>query len=209
MRWLSKGNVLNRFVGLIDEIAVFFATQTSEKASRFSEKLRTSEWKWKAAYLRDIFLRLNTVNTSLQGSSTTIIDFTDEFRAFIIKLEMWNLKLARNPFKLNVADIDSDMQEELLDLNDSGAHDRFEDCVLSKFWCSLITSYPKLSEVALKVLLIFPSSYKSEQEFSLLLYMKSKYRSRLNVDDDLRVSLTVTDLNIKQITDAKQAQPSH
>ncbi|XP_067945092.1 protein FAM200C-like [Watersipora subatra] len=104
------------------------------------------------------------------------------------------------------------MHEELIDLlNDSGAHDRFEDCVLSKFWCSLITSYSKLSEVALKVLLIFPSSYmyKCAQEVSSLLHMKSKYRSRLNVDDDLNVSLFVTELNIKQITEAKQAQPSH
>ncbi|XP_067947335.1 zinc finger MYM-type protein 6-like [Watersipora subatra] len=133
-----------------------------------------------------------------------------EFQQYFPDLNDTDLKLAENPFKLTVADIDSDMQEELTDLvNDSGAHDRFEDSVLSKFWCSLITSYPKLSEVALKVLLIFPSSYKCEQGFSSLLYKKSKYHSRLNVDDDLRVSLSVTELNIKQITDAKKPQPSH
>ncbi|XP_067949760.1 LOW QUALITY PROTEIN: uncharacterized protein [Watersipora subatra] len=71
------------------------------------------------------------------------------FQQYFPDLNDTDLKLARNPFKLNVADIDSDMPEELIDLlNDSGAHDRFEDCVLSKFWCSLITSYPKLSEYA-------------------------------------------------------------
>ncbi|XP_067932817.1 zinc finger BED domain-containing protein 5-like [Watersipora subatra] len=102
------------------------------------------------------------------------------------------------------------MQEELIDLlNDSGPHDRFENCILSKFWCTLIPFYPKLSEVALKVLHIFPNSYKCKQGFFSFLYMKSKYRSRLNVEDDLGVSLFVTELNIKQLTDAKQAQPSH
>ncbi|XP_067943329.1 zinc finger BED domain-containing protein 5-like [Watersipora subatra] len=132
-----------------------------------------------------------------------------EFQQYFPDLNDTDLKLSRNPFNLTAAGIYSDMQEEMIDLlNDSGAHDRFEDSVLSKFWCSLITSYPKLSEVALKVLLIFPSSYKCEQEFSSLLYMKSKYRSQLNFDDDFRVSLSVTELNIKQITDAKQAQPS-
>ncbi|XP_067933238.1 zinc finger BED domain-containing protein 5-like [Watersipora subatra] len=148
--------------------------------------------------------------SSLQCSCDLVADHLSRLAQYFPDLNGTDLKLARNPFKLNVADIDSDMQEELIDLlNDSGAYDRFEDCVLSKFWCSLITSYPKLSEVALKVLLIFPSSYKCEQEFSSLLYMKSKYRSRLNVDEDLSVSLSVTELKIKQITDAKQAQSSH
>ncbi|XP_067932141.1 zinc finger BED domain-containing protein 5-like [Watersipora subatra] len=133
-----------------------------------------------------------------------------EFQQYFPNLNDTDLKLVRNPFKLTLAGIDSAMQEELIDLlNNSGARDRFENCVFSKFWCSSITSYPKLSQVALKALLIFPSSYKCEQEFSSLLYMKSKYRSRLNVGDDLRVSLPVTEPNIKQLTDAKQTQPFH
>ena len=43
----------------------------------------------KLAYLNDIFTHINLLNKSLQGRFTTMIDFVDKIRAFIMKLELW------------------------------------------------------------------------------------------------------------------------
>jgi hypothetical protein len=263
VRWLSIGKFLSRFVGLKEELVMFFAMQTAGKAACHHEKLNNEEWMLKVAYLRDIFAKINDLNKSLQGSETTVLDFSDKLRAFIMKLELWkervssgsfdmfdslsaelssdesemllkelvvehlsamaqemqqyfpdldeiDLKLVRNPFRIKVSDIDIGLQEELIDLiNDSGAHDKFDDNSLTMFWCAMITSYPRLSRLALRALLIFPSTYKCEQGFSSMFYLKNKYRSALNVDDDLRVALSKTEPNVQKLTNSNQQQQSH
>ena len=133
-----------------------------------------------------------------------------EMQQYFPDLDKLDVKLVRNPFRLKVIDIESDLQEELIDLiNDSGAKDKFNDNSLTMFWCAMVTSYPRLSRLALRVLLIFPSTYKCEQGFSSLFSLKNKYRSALNVDDDLRVALSKTEPNIQSLTNSKQQQPSH
>ena len=49
-------------------------------------------WIIRLSYLEDIFSRLNILNKSLQGKFTTLIDFIDKIRAFIMKLELWERK---------------------------------------------------------------------------------------------------------------------
>ena len=48
-----------------------------------------------------------------------------------------------------------------------------------------------------------------EKAFSALTNMKTKYRSRVNVQSDLRVSLTPTVPRIDELGKVKQAHPSH
>ena len=77
------------------------------------------------------------------------------------------------------------MFEALDDLSsDRGAFDNKKS--LTEFWISVEKEYPQLSEAAMTVLLPFGTIY-FEMTFSALSYIKNKYRSRLEVKDDLRV----------------------
>ena len=67
----------------------FFSQDSKAKSEEFSRKLLDDEWLLKLAYLNDIFGRLNILNRSLQGPSTTIIDFVDKLKGFVMKLELW------------------------------------------------------------------------------------------------------------------------
>lgn len=51
--------------------------------------------------------------------------------------------------------------------------------------------------------------YVCERGFSVLTYLKSKYRRKLNFEDDLRLYLSKLGPNIDQLCQKKQAQPSH
>lgn len=49
--------------------------------------------KKRVAYLADILDQLNTLNLKLQGKETHIIQFQDNFRAFVTKLQNWRRKV--------------------------------------------------------------------------------------------------------------------
>ncbi|XP_066981084.1 zinc finger BED domain-containing protein 5-like [Macrobrachium rosenbergii] len=121
-------------------------------------------------------------------------------------------KLIRNPFSgtLDITTIPSDVQDEFLDLkHDSAAKDLYEEKSLNIFRCSMHQSYPKVSEIALQLLLPFSTTYLCDSGFSTLLQIKNQSRNRLDVDPDMRCTLSVTQPRIRQLTEKKQYQPSH
>ncbi|XP_066983857.1 protein FAM200B-like [Macrobrachium rosenbergii] len=95
VRWLSWGNVVTRMESLKEELTEFFKCDIKTKSLGFIQKLSDSQWLQKLAYLTDIFLQLNSLNLSLQGCFTTVIDFMDRLRSFTMKLELWERKVQR------------------------------------------------------------------------------------------------------------------
>lgn len=64
--------------------------------------------------------------------------------------------------------------------------------------------------MAMNILLPFASTYLCESEFSALLYIKSKYRTRLTaVENDLRISLSNITPRFDELCSRKQEQKSH
>ncbi|XP_068228051.1 zinc finger BED domain-containing protein 5-like [Palaemon carinicauda] len=123
-----------------------------------------------------------------------------ELQSYFPELSELESKLIRNPFIVNVHLLPDNMQEEFLELvNDSVAKDAFETLSLTKFWAKMSEIYPVVSKVVLNSLLMFPSTYLSEQGFSTLLNMKTKHRSRLNVEHDLRLCLSNTAPRIEKL----------
>ena len=93
VRWLSRGNMLSRVNSLRNEMVEFFERNNFRGKSRdFSNKLLDKEWVIRLSYLDDIFTRLNLLIKSLQGRFTTVVDFIDKIRAFIMKLDLWEGK---------------------------------------------------------------------------------------------------------------------
>lgn len=68
---------------------------------------------------------------------------------------------------------------------------------LANLWTGLCTEWPALAKRAVKTLMPFATTYLSESGFSALTNMKTKYRARLCVENDLRLSLSQIEANIE------------
>ena len=90
VRWLSKGNVLNRVYEMKDEIQAFLEFKNKRE---FLSYFNDDKWMNSLAYLADIFEKLNCLNLKLQGKDTNIIQLNDNVKAFVSKLKSWQRKV--------------------------------------------------------------------------------------------------------------------
>ncbi|VVC39621.1 Ribonuclease H-like domain,HAT, C-terminal dimerisation domain,Domain of unknown function DUF4371 [Cinara cedri] len=101
-------------------------------------------------------------------------------------------------------------KELFIDLtSDSTLKTAFNNKNITNFWLDVKKEYSALSTQALQFLIPFVSTYLCEKTFSDLLYIKNKYRSRLNVESDLRLKVTNLEPDIDVIVRSKQHQSSH
>ena len=124
------------------------------------------------------------------------------------KREAW--KFIRNPFQCEVDEIFDEAQEEFLELKfNSTTKDNFKELELETFWLKCLPVYPLLSIQALRVLVMFGSTYLCEAAFSSLVAIKTKYRNKLGVEGDLRYALSGIKPLIKYLAAKKQCHVSH
>ena len=124
-------------------------------------------------------------------------------------METWII----DPFKFNVDTLpdDESYKEDLIDLKESrNMKMEFESMVLDNFWSIQLETYPKLAEKALAVLLPFSTTYLCEAGFSSLVYLKNKYRNRLEtVENDLRIVLSNRQPRYEKLVDMKRQEKSN
>ncbi|XP_054573034.1 LOW QUALITY PROTEIN: zinc finger BED domain-containing protein 5-like, partial [Eptesicus fuscus] len=133
----------------------------------------------------------------------------DEISSYFPNLPDTPFALARSPVTVKVEDVPETAQEEFIELiNNDAVRTDFSTMPVTKFWIKCLQSYRVLSETVLH-LLPFPTTYLCETGFSSLLVIKSKYRSRLVVEDDLRCALAKTAPRISDLLRKKQFQPLH
>lgn len=92
VRWLSKGNMLQRVFDLFDEILLFFEEQG--KIALLNE-WKADNFHLRLAYLTDIFGSLNELNTKMQGKNMNILVQDDKIRGFVAKLDLWKRRVQR------------------------------------------------------------------------------------------------------------------
>ena len=103
----------------------------------------------------------------------------EKFKLYFPDLSELDLKLIRNPFIVDVRLIPNNVQEEFIEfLNDSTVRDAFETLPLMKLWSRMSQHFHSVAAMAVRGLLMFPSTYLCEQGLSALLYIKNKYRAR-------------------------------
>ncbi|XP_077312023.1 SCAN domain-containing protein 3-like [Lithobates pipiens] len=89
VRWLSKGNVLERFWSIRTEVAAFLVQLKSQKARQFSLFLQDESTMENIAFLVDITSHLNELNVKLQGKNNSICDLMTAVRSFQRKLDLF------------------------------------------------------------------------------------------------------------------------
>lgn len=89
-------------------------------------------------------------------------------------------------------------EDQFIDMtSDSTLRLRFTSQTLSEFWPSVEGEYPLLGQRAMGILLPFATSYLCETGFSAVAAIKTKYRSQLNIEQELRLQYHASNLASK------------
>jgi len=83
-------NLLTQIFELRQEIYSYLNGEGHNNGNIFTN----SDFIIKLAYLCNIFEKLNSLNTSLQGKETHILQLYDQLVAFIKKIDLWKRKLS-------------------------------------------------------------------------------------------------------------------
>ncbi|KAI6661430.1 hypothetical protein LOD99_13302 [Oopsacas minuta] len=116
-----------------------------------------------------------SISEALQNDiATHLQSLKDEFSRYFPETTKSKFNLIRNPFLAKIDDCIPDnhdaAQEDFIKLvNDSGAQTLFSRVDLPSFWSSVLGSYPIVSQIALKLLMPFPSTYLCEAAFHSIL----------------------------------------
>jgi len=142
----------------------------------------------------------------------------DKFNSYFPELseeEAASYLWIKNPFTENIETklpdtYPSKLLEELIDISsDTTWRARFSEVSLETFWCECGPEYHASHEAAVKVLIPFSTTYLCEAGFSAMTALKTKYRARLSLEDDMRVALSQISPRIDRIISRQQQQASH
>lgn len=89
MRWLSKGNVLQRIFNLLNEIELFLIQSTHLSAKDYHEFISDNSNIATIAFLTDIFQHINSFNLKLQGNQKLVCHLVSEENCFCRKIEFF------------------------------------------------------------------------------------------------------------------------
>jgi hypothetical protein len=210
--WLSRGNVA-RVYDLREELALFLEEENEEIAEYF----RSEAFLLKLAYLSDIFEKFHLLNTGMQGYDTNVLVVSDKVNAFVRKIGLWVSKIEEGNLdtfpKLNAF-----IEDDNMEISETG----IERCIreyliklkfcresLTEFWVGVGEEYPHLSKKAIYILFPFATSYLCETRFSGVAALKTRCRSVLNIESDLRVAISRLQPRYEKLCCKKEPHPSH
>ena len=99
------------------------------------------------------------------------------------------------------------LHEQHLELQSSqAAKNKFSSSSLIEFWCSILQEYPELAKKALEALIPFPTAYLCEAAMSALVNIKTMYRSRIRVANDMRIALNDINPHFDEVILKRQEQ---
>lgn len=93
VRWLSRGKMLERVLSLNEEISAFL-----EMKGQDNTHFKDPEWIAKLAFLVDMTTHMNNLNVQLQGKHKFVFEMFGQIKAFITKLQLWELQLQKQNY---------------------------------------------------------------------------------------------------------------
>ena len=133
-----------------------------------------------SAFFEENDIEQETRNKTILSVREHLKILEEEISRYFPNLPDTQFTLARSPFTIRVEDVPENAREEFIELiTRDAAKSDFSSMSVTKFWIKSLQSHPVLSEITLRLILPFPTTYLCETGFSGLLVIKSKYRSRL------------------------------
>ena len=124
---------------------------------------------------------------------------SEHFKKYFLKETYDIFDWILNPFVVAKTYLSGHEEELAKLLSDQILMISFNQKTLASFWLGVVDEYP----------LPFATTYFCETVFSALTNMKTKYRSRLDVESDLRVCLSQIAPRIDKLCSQNQPHPSH
>ncbi len=117
----------------------------------------------------------------------------------------------RDPFTAPAPDdLSSSEEEEFIEMtSDSNMMLKFPSQTLFEFWLGVEREFPLIGQKAVENLYPFGTSYLCKTGFSAVALLKTKYRSRFNIEHYLTVAISKLLPRFEQICSEKQALCSH
>ncbi|GFY04062.1 zinc finger BED domain-containing protein 5 [Trichonephila clavipes] len=116
----------------------------------------------------------------------------------------------RDPFQNTPEGLSTTEEESFIDFASGGEIKRqFCNKTLFQFWAEVDDEFSELKTKAFRILLPFSTSYLCETGFSAVAALKTKYRSQLNIEKELRVSISNIKPSFENLCSARQAHGSH
>ncbi|XP_051774916.1 protein FAM200A-like [Erpetoichthys calabaricus] len=215
VRWLSRGKVLQRVFELQSELASFLMDKNSELVKFVSDNVWLAKLAYLAdifCQLNALNTSLQVRDSSMLKTTDKITAFKKKLRIWKTRVQnksyifdhlsaieeyfdryfptdnIADYDWIRNPFSCQLTDLTGKEEEQLAELSsDRSLKLKFQEQTLTAFWCNVRNEYTLLAERALTVLVPFVTTYQCEESFSALAVIKSKFRLRLQVEDDIRI----------------------
>ncbi|XP_066253569.1 zinc finger BED domain-containing protein 5-like [Euwallacea similis] len=177
-RWLSCGKVVKLVIGLRKEIAILLSVEGYKGSAKF--------------YDISFLLRLSYLELK-----------ENCFETFPALCELiW----VSNPFDNTPVGLSLQKEEPLKDVSTTTSQKlNFVNKSLTHFCTELPSDYFFIKAKALRILLPFPTSYLCETGFSALASLKPKYRNKLQVENELKVTAFNIEANLKRLCALNQA----
>ncbi|GFX19554.1 zinc finger BED domain-containing protein 5 [Trichonephila clavipes] len=116
----------------------------------------------------------------------------------------------RDPFQNTQEGLSTTEEEIFIDFTSSGEIKRqFCNETLFHFWAEVDDEFSAQKTKAFRILLPFSTSYLCETGFSTIAALKTNYRSQLNIEKELRVSISNIKPSFENLCSARQAHGSH
>ncbi|XP_075042389.1 SCAN domain-containing protein 3-like [Mixophyes fleayi] len=191
----------------------------SEKVTAFRKKLLLWKRKLNEDGYNDCFPQLHQFVTSNDAYLTH--DLKSVFEQHLTKLSDWFEKYfpenmekflwIQDPFSTNApSEFTSTEEEKLIELScDKSLKVKFSSMGLEEFWISIKDEYPMLSTKAQRILVPFATTYLCEAGFSAVAVIKSKYRPKINVEQEMRMAVSKLIPRFEKLCSAQQAHTSH
>lgn len=94
-RWLSSGNLLNRFCDLLPSVVEFM--KSKDKLDKYPE-LINEEWRLHLFFLADILGILNKLNVQMQGPNKSLLNMERAMTSYAARFQFYAEKLAKEDY---------------------------------------------------------------------------------------------------------------
>ncbi|XP_059375528.1 zinc finger BED domain-containing protein 5-like [Carassius carassius] len=158
------------------------------------------------------FIEVNKLqNTVIPCMKAHISALQKHFQRYFPVQDPTQYDWIRDPFSATPpVEFSTTENEQFIDVtSDSTMRLEFKSKTLAAFWIGVEKDFPLLGKRALATLLPFATSYLCEIGFSAVASIKTKYRSKLDIENELRVAVSQLQPQFEKICSMKQAHTSH